>query len=185
VRFTPTAVDGVMIVEIEPRIDCRGFFSRSFCMSEFADHGLDSAVVQCNVLYSHTAGTIRGLHLQVPPYREAKTVRCTRGAIADVAVDVRPDSATYGKHVMVELTADNHRALYIPPYVAHGFQTLAYDTEVTYQASGPYAAAGEDGYRYDDEAFGIVWPLPAAVISEKDANWPMLATRVGRIPTHH
>jgi dTDP-4-dehydrorhamnose 3,5-epimerase len=174
VRYTPTDVDGVVIVDIEPHHDARGFFSRSFCGAEFAKYGLDAAVAQTNISYNRSRGTLRGLHRQVPPYQEAKLVRCTRGAIVDVAVDVRPESATYGRHVMVELTAENHRALFLPPYVAHGFQTLADDTEVIYQVSGPYAPAGEQGFRWDDEQFGITWPLPVSLISDKDAGWPLV-----------
>jgi dTDP-4-dehydrorhamnose 3,5-epimerase len=175
VRYTPTEVDGVVIVDIEPHHDERGFFARSFCATESDKFGLDAAVAQTNISYNRKRGTLRGLHRQIEPYREAKLVRCTRGAIVDVAVDVRPESATYGRHVMVELTAENHRALFLPPYVAHGFQTLADDTEVIYQVSGPYAPAGEQGFRWDDEEFGIVWPLPVSVISDKDANWPLVA----------
>jgi dTDP-4-dehydrorhamnose 3,5-epimerase len=173
-RYTPTDVDGVTVIDIAPHRDERGFFARSFCAEEFSAHGLNPAVAQTNISFNRTRGTLRGLHRQVPPYAEAKLVRCTRGAIVDVAVDVRPDSATYGKHVMVELTADNHRALFLPPYVAHGFQTLADDTEVIYQVSGPYAPAGEQGFRWDDPEFGIAWPLPVSVISDKDAAWPFV-----------
>jgi dTDP-4-dehydrorhamnose 3,5-epimerase len=175
VKYTATDVDGVVIVDIEPHHDARGFFSRSFCATEFAKHGLDAAVAQTNISYNRTRGTLRGLHRQVPPFLEAKLVRCTRGAIVDVAVDVRPESATYGQHVMVELTAENHRSLFLPPYVAHGFQTLLDDTEVVYQVSGPYAPAGEQGFRWDDGQFGIAWPLPVSVVSDKDASWPLVA----------
>ena len=174
-KYTATDVEGVVIVDIAPHSDERGFFARSFCADEFAKHGLDDAVAQTNISYNRLKGTLRGLHRQVPPYQEAKLVRCTRGAIVDVAVDVRPESATYGRHVMVELTADNHRALFLPPYVAHGFQTLTDDTEVIYQVSGPYAPAGEQGFRWDDDEFDISWPLPVSVISAKDAAWPLVA----------
>ena len=173
-KYTPTGVDGVVIVDIEPHRDDRGFFSRSFCASEFESQRLDGAVAQTNIVYSAERGTLRGLHLQVPPDAEAKLVRCTRGAIMDVAVDVRPESATYGRHVMVSLTADNHCALFLPPYVAHGFQTLLDDTEVFYQVSGPYAPTSERGFRWDDPEFGIDWPLPVSVISDKDASWPLV-----------
>lgn len=173
-KYTPTEVDGVVIVDVEPHRDDRGFFARSFCATEFDRLGMDSTVAQTNVSYNATRGTLRGLHRQVPPYSEAKLVRCTRGAIVDVAVDVRPDSPTYGRHVTVELTADNHRALFLPPYVAHGFQTLADDTEVIYQVSGPYAPEGEQGFRWDDPEFGVQWPLPITVISDKDATWPLV-----------
>ena len=178
-KYTPTNVDGVLIVDIEPHRDARGFFSRSFCANEFERYGMDSAVAQTNISYNHTRGTLRGLHRQMPPYREAKLVRCTHGAIVDVAVDVRPESPTYARHVMVELTAENHRALFLPPYVAHGFQTLLDDTEVIYQVSGPYAPDGEQGFRWDDPEFKIQWPLAISVISEKDAGWPLVAQSRG------
>jgi len=174
VRYTLTAVAGVLIVDLAPRTDDRGFFARTFDVSEFAEHGLDTSIVQGNLSYNHRAGTLRGLHRQVPPYAEGKLVRCTAGAIVDVAVDVRPDSPTYGGHVMVELSAANRTALFIPAYVAHGYQTLVDDTEVTYQVSGPYAPRGEQGFRYDDAAFGIAWPAPVTVISDKDASWPLV-----------
>ena len=175
-RFTPTQVDGVMIVDLEPHPDDRGLFARTFDVEEFAAHGLDVDVAQCNLSFNHRAGTLRGLHRQVPPHAEGKLVRCTAGAIIDVAADVRPESPTYGRHVAVELTAANRRALYVPPYVAHGYQTLVDDTEVTYQVSGPYAPGGEQGFRYDDPALGIDWPRPVEVISAKDAGWPLLGT---------
>jgi dTDP-4-dehydrorhamnose 3,5-epimerase len=175
VKYTPTDIDGVTVVDIEPHNDERGFFARSFCADEFAKHGLNPTVAQVNYAYNHARGTLRGLHRQVPPYAEAKLVRCTRGAIFTVAVDVRPDSENFAKRVTVELTAENRRALFLPPYVAHGFQTLADDTEVIYQVSGPYEPHGEQGFRWDDPVFGIPWPLPITVISDKDANWPLIA----------
>ena len=174
-KYTDTDIDGVTVVDIEPHNDERGFFARSFCADEFAKHGLDSTVAQVNYAYNHARGTLRGLHRQVPPYAEAKLVRCTRGAIFAVAVDVRADSENFAERVTVELTAENRRALFLPPYVAHGFQTLADDTEVIYQVSGPYDAASEEGFRWDEPVFGIPWPLPITVISEKDTNWPLLA----------
>lgn len=174
-KYTPTDIDGVVIVDIQPHHDTRGFFSRSYCASEFAEHGLDPAAVQTNISYNKSRGTLRGLHRQVPPFREAKLVRCTRGAVVDVAVDVRPESTTYGRHVMVELSEVNRRALFLPPYVAHGFQTLADSTEVIYQVSGPYVPESEQGFRWDDEEFGIAWPLPVSAISDKDAGWPLVA----------
>lgn len=174
-KYTRTDVDGVIIVDIEPHHDHRGFFSRSFDATEFDRFGMDASVAQTNISYNLTQGTVRGLHRQVPPFSEAKLVRCTRGAIADVAADVRPESPTYGRHVKVELTADNHRALFLPPYVAHGFQTLVDDTEVIYQVSGPYTPEGEQGFRWDEPEFGIVWPLPVTVISEKDTGWPLIS----------
>ena len=174
-KYTDTDINGVTVVDIEPHNDERGFFARSFCADEFAKHGMDSTVAQVNYAYSHLRGTLRGLHRQAPPFAEAKLVRCTRGAIFAVAVDVRPKSGTCTEHVTVELTSENRRALFLPPYVAHGFQTLADDTEVIYQVSGPYEPCGEQGFRWDDPAFGISWPLPITVVSDKDASWPLLA----------
>lgn len=171
-RFLPTEVEGCMVVELEARSDDRGFFARTFCTDEFAAAGLDTQVVQANMSFNHRAGTLRGMHRQVPPHAEGKLVRCVRGAIVDVALDLREDSPTFGRHAMVELSADNRRALWVPPYVAHGYQTLVDETEVTYQVSGPYAPEGERGQRYDDPAFGIRWPLEVTVVSEKDRSWP-------------
>ncbi|OBI23364.1 dTDP-4-dehydrorhamnose 3,5-epimerase [Mycobacterium sp. E2327] len=173
-KYTPTAVAGVTIIDIEPHRDHRGFFSRSFCADEFLTYGLISEVAQTNLCFNYTRGTVRGLHRQAPPHAEAKLVRCVRGAIADVAVDIRPESQTYGKHVMVELTAENRRALFLPPYVLHGFQTLTDDTEVMYQVSGPYVPESEEGFRWDETEFAIKWPLPVTVMSEKDASWPLM-----------
>ena len=173
-QYTPTDIAGVMIVDIEPDRDDRGFFSRSFCSDEFNSHGLLSPVAQTNISYNYTRGTVRGLHRQGPPYAEAKLVRCTRGAIVDVAVDVRPESRTYREHVRVQLSADNRRALFIPPHVAHGFQTLADNTEVHCQVSGCFAPDSEQGFRWDDPTFGIDWPLTVTVMSEEDAGWPLL-----------
>lgn len=175
-KYSPTGVAGVTIVDIEPDRDDRGFVSRSFCANEFAKYGLLANVAQTSLFYNYARGTLRGVHRQAPPYAEAKLVRCTRGAIVDVAVDVRPESQTYGEHVMVQLSADNRRALFLPPYVAHGFQTLADNTEVLCQVSGPYEPDGEQGFRWDDPEFAIKWPLHVSVISEKDANWPLLAS---------
>lgn len=171
-KFTPTEVDGCMIVELEEHGDDRGFFARAFCTEEFAAQGLDNQVVQANLSFNYKAGTVRGMHRQIPPYAEGKLVRCIRGAIVDVALDLREDSPTFGKHAMVELSAENRRALWVPPYVAHGYQSLVDNTEVLYQVSGPYAPEGERGQRHDDPAFGLVWPHEVAVISEKDQSWP-------------
>jgi dTDP-4-dehydrorhamnose 3,5-epimerase len=174
-KYTPTDVDGVTIVDLEPDRDDRGFVSRSFCASEFAANGLTSSVVQTNISYNYTRGTLRGLH----PDAEAKLVRCTRGAIVDVAVDVRPESPTYRKHVMVQLSAENRRALFVPPYVAHGFQTLTDHTEILYHVCGSHASTSEHGFRWDDPEFGIAWPLSVSVISEKDASWPLVQPEMG------
>lgn len=171
-KFTPTEVHGVMLVELQEHRDDRGFFARSFATEEFAEHGMDTMVAQANISFNHKAGTLRGMHRQLPPHAEGKLVRCTAGAIVDVALDLREDSPTFGKHVMVELTADNFRALWLPPYVSHGYQTLVDDTVVSYQVSGPYAPGAEKGQRFDDPAFGITWPREVSVISEKDRMCP-------------
>ncbi len=177
--FTPTDVDGAWIIDLEPFSDDRGLFARTFDAEEFAARGIDAGVAQANLSFNHRAGTLRGLHRQVPPHAEGKLVRCTAGAIVDVAVDVRPDSPTHGRHVMVELSAANRRALWVPPYAAHGYQTLTDDAEVTYQVSGRYAPGGEQGFRFDDPAFAIDWPLPVTVISAKDAAWPLVGSQAG------
>ena len=170
-KFTPTAVDGVVEIDMELREDDRGWFARSFAAEEFTAHGLEPAVVHGNVSFNHRAGTLRGLHLSLPGHPEAKFVRCTRGAIVDVAVDVRPDSPTYLQSVVVELTADNHRGLYLPPHMAHAYQTLTDDTEVLYLVSVGYVPGAEIGYRYDDPAFGLQLPVPVTTVSEKDMSW--------------
>ncbi len=171
-KYSDTAVDGVVLVEMEPHSDERGFFGRAFAAEEFEARGMRPEVAHCNISFNHRAGTLRGLHLSLPGHPEAKFVRCTRGAIVDVAVDVRPDSPTYLEHVMVELTADNRAGLYLPPHLAHAYLTLTDDTEVLYMVSVPYAPGAEIGYRYDDPAFGLSWPVPVSVVSDKDAAWP-------------
>ena len=172
--FHDTSVLDVSIVDIEPRADDRGLFARAFCRDEFGDAGLEQHIEQANLSFNHRAGTLRGMHLQVAPHPESKFIRCTRGAIVDTIVDMRPDSPTYLRHVSVELSAGNRRGLYVPPYFAHGYQTLTDGAEVTYQVSGPYAPEGEQGFRYDDAAFGIEWPVPVTVVSDKDAAWPLV-----------
>ncbi len=174
-KYTPLGVDGVQLVEMTPFTDERGGFARSFDTEEFEARGMRPGVSQCNVSWNHEAGTLRGLHLSLPGHPESKFIRCTRGAIVDVAVDVRPDSPTYLQHVMVELTAENRHGLYLPPHLAHGYITLTDDTEVLYMVSVPYAPGAEIGYRYDDPAFGLAWPREVAVISDKDASWPAFA----------
>lgn len=175
-KYTPTTVAGVTIIDIEPDRDHRGFVSQSFCTYEFSDHGLTFDVAQTSVCFNYTRGTVRGLHRLTSPYA-ATLLRCTRGEIAVAAVDVRSGSAAYGSHVMVELSADNRRALFLPAHVAHGFQTLVGDTEVMYQVSGPRESTGEQGYRWNDPEFGVEWPLPVTVISEQDASWPYVKAR--------
>jgi dTDP-4-dehydrorhamnose 3,5-epimerase len=173
-RIRSTQIAGVALVELERREDDRGFFARSFSRQEFDDAGLESVVDQCNVAYNHHAGTVRGLHYQVDPAPEAKLVRCTRGAVLDVVVDMRPGSPTRLQHLAVELTPDDGTALYVPPFFAHGYQTLAEATEVLYQVSAPYTPGAERGLRFDDPILGLRWPLPVTAISPKDREWPLL-----------
>jgi dTDP-4-dehydrorhamnose 3,5-epimerase len=172
--FTETALAGAFIVDLERREDDRGFFARSFSQDEFQEHGLASVVAQVNVAFNKLAGTVRGMHFQYPPAAEAKLVRCARGAILDVAVDLRPESPTYLRHVAVELTAANGRALYVPKRFAHGYQVLEDGSEVTYQTDEVYAPAAEGGLRHDDPQLGLSWPLPPSHVSEKDRSWPLL-----------
>jgi dTDP-4-dehydrorhamnose 3,5-epimerase len=174
VRFVETGLDGAWIVELERHTDERGFFARAFCRSEFEAHAIPSDVVQANVSYNHRAGTLRGMHYQVPPATETKFIRCINGAIHDVIVDLRPDSPTYLQHVGVELSATNRRALYVPGLFAHGFVTLTDDAEVLYLVGEYYTPGHERGIRYDDPVLGIDWPHPVAVLSHKDAAWPDL-----------
>jgi dTDP-4-dehydrorhamnose 3,5-epimerase len=172
--FTETELPGAFVIDLDARRDERGFFARTFCQQEFEAHGLEPVVAQCNLSYNHAAGTLRGMHLQVEPAPEAKLVRCTAGAIYDVIVDLRPGSPTRLRHVGVELTARNRRALYVPGMFAHGYLTLTDDAEVTYQVSEFYTPGAERGLRHDDPALGIAWPVPVTVISEKDASWPLI-----------
>jgi dTDP-4-dehydrorhamnose 3,5-epimerase len=172
--ITTTLLQGVAVLDLEPREDERGIFARTFCRQEFVAAGLEPMVEQCNLSYNHRAGTLRGMHYQVAPATEAKLVRCTAGAILDAVVDVRPGSPTYLQHFSVELTATNRRSLYVPPMFAHGYLTLVDGAEVSYQVSQAYTPGTERGLRYDDPALGLAWPLPVSVISDKDAAWPLL-----------
>ncbi|GAB4134519.1 MAG: dTDP-4-dehydrorhamnose 3,5-epimerase [Cyanobacteria bacterium J069] len=174
--FTETHLKGAFIVDLDRKSDDRGYFARAFCGKEFEDHGLKPFVAQCNLSFNQAKGTLRGMHYQVAPATETKLIRCIRGAVYDVIIDMRPDSATYLQHVGVELTPDNGRALYVPEMFAHGYQTLTDDAEVMYAVSEFYTPGCERGARYNDPIFGIRWPLPVAVISEKDASWALLET---------
>ena len=174
VIFTPTGIDGVHIVDIERREDDRGFFARVFCHEEFVAAGLEPTLRQGNVSFNHASGTLRGMHFQQPPHQETKLVRCTRGAVFDVAVDMRKDASTYLTHVGVRLDADNYRALYVPTYCAHGYLTLEPNSEVSYLVSADYTPGHAGGLRYDDPALGIDWPEAAQVVSKQDQVWPLL-----------
>jgi len=174
-KFTPTKIPGVWIVELERHADERGWFARTWCAEEFRQHGLNPNLSQCSASFNRRRGTLRGMHWQAAPHEEAKLVRCVRGAMFDVALDVRPGSATFKQWVGLELTPENGRSLYVPEGCAHGFQTLADDTEVFYQIVGDYHPASGRGVRWNDPAFSIAWPNVAEVVcSERDASYPAL-----------
>jgi dTDP-4-dehydrorhamnose 3,5-epimerase len=170
--FTPAGLDGAYTVEMERRADARGWFARAWCAEELAALGLAAAVAQANVARTARRGTVRGLHWQAAPHGEAKLVRCTRGAVFDVAVDLRPASPTHGRWIGVELGEEDGRMLYVPEGCAHGYQALADDAEVTYLVSAPHVPSAERGVRWDDPAFGIRWPLEADSVSARDLSWP-------------
>jgi dTDP-4-dehydrorhamnose 3,5-epimerase len=168
VNFVPTGLPGAFVVELELIEDERGFFARSWCQDEFAERGLDQCVAQCNISFNRRRGTLRGMHFQAPPHGEAKLVRCTEGAIHDVIVDLRSDSPTYCRWISVELTALNRRQVYVPDGFAHGFQTLEDGSEVYYQMSRLFQPSQARGVRWNDPVFGISWPLPNPILSERD-----------------
>ena len=172
--FHPTTLNDAWLIELEPRGDQRGYFSRTMCQEEFDKHGLISHFVQQNTSFSSERGTLRGLHYQKRPYGEAKLVRCLKGAIVDIIVDIRKESSTYLQHQIFELTDKNLFQLYVPPGYAHSFQTLSDNVEVSYLVSTAYTPEAEQGLRYDDEKLGISWPVPVSVISEKDQRWPLI-----------
>jgi len=171
-KFIETKIKGVFIVELEKREDARGFFARSFDVNEFKEKGLKETIVQVNASFSLKKGTLRGMHFQNAPFAETKYIRCTKGALYDVVIDLRPDSETYKQWFGIELTDDNHRYLYVPQGFAHGFITLKDDTEVLYLVSEFYTPKAEGGVRYNDPAFNIQWPIPISEISDKDKIWP-------------
>jgi len=173
--FVETALKGAFVIELERREDNRGFFARAFCQKEFEAHGLKPLIAQANVASNRLKGTLRGMHFQYPPAAETKLVRCTRGAILDIIVDLRPESPTYLRHVAVELSEDNQRALYVPERFAHGYQVLRDNTDTSYQVGEFYTPGAEGGLRYDDPALKLYWPLPVTVISDKDREWAPLA----------
>jgi dTDP-4-dehydrorhamnose 3,5-epimerase len=172
--FAETKLAGAYILDLERREDERGYFARAFCQREFADHGLKTVIAQANVAFNRDRGTLRGMHFQFPPAAETKLVRCTRGAIVDIIVDLRPESPTYLDHVAVELSEENGRALYVPERFAHGYQVLVDETETSYQVGEFYTPELEGGLRYDDPRLGLEWPLPVKEMSEKDRGWLML-----------
>lgn len=171
-EFTETSLSGAFLISLKKIEDHRGFFARGWCRDELADHGLTSNMVQLNVAFSHKKGTIRGLHYQVAPHQEAKLVRCTRGAVFDVIVDLRPNSSTRGQWFGAELTAENALMMYVPEGFAHGYLTMTDATETYYLTSVPFAPSAARGLRYNEPAFGISWPLPVSVVSDADAKWP-------------
>ncbi len=166
--FTETKLKGAFVIDLDRKTDERGFFARTFCQHEFRDHGLRSVTAQANVALSAKKGTLRGMHFQYPPAAESKLVRCTRGALLDIIVDLRPESPTYLEHISIALSEDNMTALYVPERFAHGFQTLRDDTVTSYQMGEFYDPSAESGLRYDDPRLGLKWPLPVSVMSPKD-----------------
>ena len=173
-KFMPTDLAGAMLIELEPQGDARGWFVRTFCVEEFAAAGLETGFVQSSQSHTAEAGTLRGMHFQRAPHAETKLVRCLRGAIWDVIVDLRPESPSYRKWQGFRLDAASGRMLYVPEGFAHGFQTLADGTEVAYQISHRYTPAAAAGVRWDDPALGIAWPRPVVGLSARDAAWPWL-----------
>ena len=176
--FTQTKLAGAFVIDLEPRADDRGFFARSFCREEFAAHGLATDYPQSNIAVNNLRGTLRGMHFRLPPLAEIKIVRCTRGAMLDVIVDLRPESPTFLQHVAVRLDPKSMRALYVPERFAHGYQSLEDDTETTYMMGRTYTPGDDLGLRYDDPRLGIVWPIPVSMISPRDRDYPLLDTAV-------
>jgi len=173
--FLETKLKGALVLDVDRREDNRGFFARVFCQREFVERGLKPIIAQANIAFNKKRGTLRGMHFQFPPAAETKLVRCTRGGILDIIVDLRPESPTYLDHVAVELTADNHRALYVPERFAHGYQVLEDGTETSYQVGEFYTPGSEGGLIYSDPRLGLKWPLPVTEISLKDDTWRLLA----------
>lgn len=171
--FKPLFLKSAFMIEPEIKSDQRGFFARVFCAKEFETHGLKPFVAQANISFNYKAGTVRGMHYQVAPATETKLVRCTKGAIYDVIIDMRPDSATYMQHFGAVLSEENRCSLYIPDMFAHGYQTLTDDAEVAYHVGEFYSFGAERGLRFDDPKLGIKWPREMSVISEKDSSWPL------------
>lgn len=172
--FEKTPLKDAWVISLNRLGDDRGYFARAFCRKEFEERGIDPAIVQCNTSFNKDEGTLRGMHYQVDPMPETKMVRCTSGALYDVIVDMRPNSPTYLQHFGIELTPEKGKMLFVPGNFAHGFLTLKPDTQAFYMVGGYYTPECERGLRYNDPAFGIEWPAPIRVISDKDASWPLL-----------
>lgn len=183
--FNKTDLKDAYIIELQEFNDSRGFFARAFCENEFADHGIEFRVVQANTSYSHKKHTLRGMHYQEKPHQEAKLMKCIKGAIFDVIIDMRPDSPTFKKWMGVELSERNRKMIYVPEGFAHGFVTLEDDTEVYYPVTELYTPGAEKGIRWDDPAFNIQWPVKPQIISEKDQNWPLFDELAGHIKIHN
>ncbi|NGP76687.1 dTDP-4-dehydrorhamnose 3,5-epimerase [Balneolaceae bacterium YR4-1] len=170
-KFTETNLKGSYVIDIEKKGDNRGFFARAFCQNEFKKHGLSPTIVQGNIAFSKKKGTMRGMHFQYPPAAETKLVRCTRGKILDIIIDLRPESNTFLDHFSVELSEDNYRALYVPERYAHGYQVLEDNTETSYQVGEFYTPSTEGGLPFDDPQFNLSWPIEVTELSEKDSQW--------------
>lgn len=180
-KFTETKLKGAFIIATEKKEDSRGFFARAFCQKEFEAHGLKPTIAQANIAFNLHKGTLRGMHFQFPPAAETKLVRCTRGAILDIIVDLRPESSTYLDHVAVELTQDNYLSLYVPERFAHGYQVLSDNTETSYQVGEFFTPGAEGGLACDDPRLKLAWPLPVTAISDKDRAWRHLDETEGDI----
>ncbi len=175
--FRETEIAGVFVIEPERQEDSRGFFARIWCREEFARHGIGKPLDQCSVSFNRERGTLRGLHYQADSHPESKLVRCTQGRVFDVAADIRPGSPTWGRWIGVELSAANHKTVYVPEGCAHGFQTLEADCEVFYQMSGPFRPEAARGVRWDDPTLGVAWPLGEPVMSERDRTLSLLGDK--------
>ena len=175
-KFTETKLKGAFIIDLNRLEDGRGYFARMFCQREFEEHGLKATIAQANIAHNAKKGTLRGMHFQFPPAAETKLVRCLRGGILDIIVDLRPESPTYLEHIAVELTGENGRALFVPERFGHGYQVLEDNTETSYHVGEFYTPELESGLLYDDPRLGLEWPLPVEEISEKDGKWERLET---------
>jgi len=175
VIYTPSPIPGASVIDVTKIPDARGFFAMTWLPNELTERGMNPALVQCNLAYNTKRGTLRGMHFQKAPHAQAKILRATRGALLDVIVDLREDSPTFRQWDAVELTADNHRMLYVPEGIAHGYITLTDDTEAYYHVSSPWVPQSESGVRWDDPAIGIEWPFQPVIVSERDSAWPLLA----------